>query len=344
MIVALAVVPLCTGLTIVTAIHAPEGDYESIKRVASMTDREIALQVSAERADQGAVRHLNISRTVLWQDLRSATLYVHHFSDRAARTIPGATALGPSAQILRDLKTKGSAELSVVDWSASSASVDPARHPNLYDFRQSYSLQRIGAATEHMSMLVNGVSVELPVVHARGDNVGDKAEFFFLDDEEDPLALRYRFFQGAGADESLELHVVKISYRCREAQAPQMSALEKSLLETKRAEVYDIYFDFNSERIREESEPTLDEIAAVMRRHPDWSLGVEGHTDNIASEPYNLQLSQRRAAAVVAALTTGHGIAAARLSSSGAGESRPKDTNDTLEGRAHNRRVELVRR
>ena len=82
----------------------------------------------------------------------------------------------------------------------------------------------------------------------------------------------------------------------------------------------------------------------VLRRNPDWKLSVEGHTDAIASEQYNLDLSARRAAAVRTALGSRFGIAAARLTTAGLGESSPRDRNDTLEGRARNRRVELVRR
>jgi len=123
------------------------------------------------------------------------------------------------------------------------------------------------------------------------------------------------------------------------ARAP----LEESLAKTGRVEIYSIYFAFNSDEIREESEPTLHEIADVLRRHPDWKLAIEGHTDNIATDAYNLQLSQKRAAAVKNALVSKQGTAGARLTTAGLGESRPKDTNDTLEGRARNRRVELVR-
>ena len=123
-----------------------------------------------------------------------------------------------------------------------------------------------------------------------------------------------------------------------------MLRLERALREQRRAVVYDLFFDFNSERLRPESEPTLREIAEVMRRNPDWKLSVEGHTDAIASDRYNLDLSARRAAAVKAALTGRFTIAGARLTTAGFGESSPRDRNDTLEGRARNRRVELVRR
>ena len=95
--------------------------------------------------------------------------------------------------------------------------------------------------------------------------------------------------------------------------------------------------------IREESEPTLKEIAELLRRHGDWRLQVNGHTDGIGTDQYNLELSKRRAVAVREALVKRYGIDAGRLTSQGFGKSQPKDTNDTLEGRARNRRVELVR-
>jgi outer membrane protein OmpA-like peptidoglycan-associated protein len=70
---------------------------------------------------------------------------------------------------------------------------------------------------------------------------------------------------------------------------------------------------------------------------------VEGNTDNIGGDAYNLDLSKRRAAAVKEALVTQYHIAADRLSTNGFGASHPIETNDTLEGRARNRRVELTR-
>ncbi len=87
----------------------------------------------------------------------------------------------------------------------------------------------------------------------------------------------------------------------------------------------------------------LKEIADVMAKNPAWKLSVEGHTDNIGGAASNQDLSARRAAAVRQALVGGHHVAADRLTPAGFGASRPKETNDTLEGRARNRRVELVR-
>ena len=71
---------------------------------------------------------------------------------------------------------------------------------------------------------------------------------------------------------------------------------------------------------------------------------IEGHTDNIGSAPYNLDLSRRRAEAVKAALVAPYHVGAERLATAGYGSTHPKGPNDTIQGRALNRRVELVLR
>jgi outer membrane protein OmpA-like peptidoglycan-associated protein len=87
----------------------------------------------------------------------------------------------------------------------------------------------------------------------------------------------------------------------------------------------------------------LEEIAGVLKDDPEWKLTVSGHTDNVGGDAYNLDLSKRRAAAVKQALVAQYHVAPERLSTDGFGASRPVDTNDTLAGRARNRRVELTR-
>ncbi len=121
------------------------------------------------------------------------------------------------------------------------------------------------------------------------------------------------------------------------------SAIEQQLKENKKVDIYGIYFDFASDRLKPESTPVLEEIAGVLKDNPDWKLTVSGHTDNVGGDAYNLDLSKRRAAAVKQALVTQYHIAPERLSTDGFGASRPVDTNDTLAGRARNRRVELTR-
>lgn len=107
-------------------------------------------------------------------------------------------------------------------------------------------------------------------------------------------------------------------------------------------DLYGIEFDFDKATLRPESKPTLDEIAKLLAAKPELNLNIVGHTDNKGTDAYNLDLSSRRAASVVAEMTTTYSIDPSRLTSEGAGMGRPVAPNDTEEGRAKNRRVELV--
>lgn len=104
-----------------------------------------------------------------------------------------------------------------------------------------------------------------------------------------------------------------------------------------------ILFATNSDRIRPESTPTLEEIGAMLKEHLDLRIAIEGHTDSDGEEAYNLTLSERRAAAVKAFLVETYGVEESRLQTAGFGESRPAADNATPEGKQQNRRVELVR-
>jgi flagellar motor protein MotB len=114
-----------------------------------------------------------------------------------------------------------------------------------------------------------------------------------------------------------------------------------ALEESGRAVVYGIYFDFGSDALRPESEEPLQALLQALEGRPDLHVQIEGHTDSVDTEDYNLELSRRRAEAVVNWLTEA-GIDPARLSATGYGESRPVADNGTPQGRALNRRVEVV--
>lgn len=107
--------------------------------------------------------------------------------------------------------------------------------------------------------------------------------------------------------------------------------------------LYGIYFDTNEASIKPESKPALDEVGKLLKNHPELNLLVVGHTDNQGNFDYNIDLSQRRAAAVVKALVDDYGIAPDRLKPWGDGYTAPAASNATADGRASNRRVELVR-
>lgn len=133
-----------------------------------------------------------------------------------------------------------------------------------------------------------------------------------------------------------------IEVRPLEAGLVTAEAMAEGLERSGRVAIYTIYFDTGKAEIRPESEPTLKEIARLLQRQPGLGLYVVGHTDNVGTLPYNVDLSQRRAKAVGEALAGKHGVDAKRLQSAGVGPLAPVAPNITDEGRAKNRRVELV--
>jgi outer membrane protein OmpA-like peptidoglycan-associated protein/curli biogenesis system outer membrane secretion channel CsgG len=104
-----------------------------------------------------------------------------------------------------------------------------------------------------------------------------------------------------------------------------------------------ILFDSDSYKIKGESYKTLSEIGQLLQDDPDLRLSIEGHTDSDGSDEHNLELSESRASSVRDYLIATYSVAPERLEAKGWGESQPMDTNDSPEGKANNRRVELVR-
>jgi len=104
--------------------------------------------------------------------------------------------------------------------------------------------------------------------------------------------------------------------------------------------VYGINFDLDKATLKTDSLKVLKEVATLMLANPDLKIEIQGHTDAQGPDDYNMQLSLKRAEAVKAFLSL-FDIAPDRLTASGVGESKPLATNDTEDGRAKNRRVEL---
>jgi flagellar motor protein MotB len=101
-------------------------------------------------------------------------------------------------------------------------------------------------------------------------------------------------------------------------------------------------FDFDKFEVKPEFYPLLDKIAKVLADNPKMTLKVEGHTDSVGTAVYNMGLSERRAGAIKGALVQRNNVAADRVDAVGYGEEKPIATNETAEGRALNRRVELT--
>ena len=119
--------------------------------------------------------------------------------------------------------------------------------------------------------------------------------------------------------------------------------LREQLDESGRIVTHGILFDSGSDKIKGESYQTLKEIGQLLTDDPKLRVSIEGHTDSDGTDDYNLTLSQKRAASVRDYLIANYKIAPERLESKGWGESKPIDKNNTPEGKANNRRVELVK-
>jgi len=114
--------------------------------------------------------------------------------------------------------------------------------------------------------------------------------------------------------------------------------LYDALMKTGEFVTRGILFDLDSDRMRPESTPVLAELLRVLGKHSELSIMIEGHTDSSGDDAYNLELSERRAQAVLDYLAA-NGIDPSRLASVGKGETEPAASNDTPQGQAQNRRV-----
>jgi outer membrane protein OmpA-like peptidoglycan-associated protein len=386
-------------MKLVTAVNGGSGDYESIKTLKSVTATEARIHYSAEKMDYGdmfsvdppRLRSYVSKRIQRLEDIRTSRQYLQQFDTNIPEDVPGMTSLGTSSAVLSELKQQGHADFSfAIFWGfIVPPSLNREEPTSVYRSQLPGQAKVLSSTPEQISVLVNGVPTALPAIHVGGNFLGYVSEFWFLDQADNPLTLRYRIgvdeikpktpeerkdcesqtkiagyvpqhcLKLDGGDQS-NLDLVKISFTCAVAPPPGgagggagagsgtgtpsgVAKLEESLLKDGRAEIPDIFFRSGSNEIREESEGSLLVIAEVLKRHPDWKLSVEGHTDSLLADDFNQKLSERRATAVKQALVTRHGIVAARLTTQGFGETKPRAANDTLAGRARNRRVELVR-
>lgn len=123
---------------------------------------------------------------------------------------------------------------------------------------------------------------------------------------------------------------------------PEKTELESSLIQDGKAVVNAILFEFDSDVLMEESSASIDVLVSLLKENPELKLYIVGHTDWIGSYEYNLNLSKSRSASVVNRLVDTHSIDRSRLVAVGVGPVAPVTSNETEQGRALNRRVEIV--
>jgi len=307
------------GLEITTAFESGFGpDAESTTAMTGVDPEGVDLSYTSSR---GVVSQ----RRVLRGDMMAAPTFVMGYANNMPQVIPGSTATGLSTAALEQLRSTGSVPYSLI-----------------YDANLSRVDGRLDLVKQlRMSVLIEDQLVSLPALLARGvfarGNKQAEAEFYIYDDRNNPIILQSTVnFSGEGRPRTEK--IVRVT-----SGASQRSAMEQTLKTIRKIDLYGIHFDFDKATIRPEAADTIADIAETLRLNPGWRLLINGHTDSIGKAGYNVDLSQRRADAVKAALVNRHGIDPGRLETQGLGSSQPKGRNDTLQGRKQNRRVELVR-
>jgi outer membrane protein OmpA-like peptidoglycan-associated protein len=157
--------------------------------------------------------------------------------------------------------------------------------------------------------------------------------------------------QNGGKETWVEVRSYNNMYRLtlveREAMKQEVvanaEAMRNDINSTGHVSVYGIYFDTGRSEIKPESDAAISEIAKMLKNNGGLSVYVVGHTDNVGSLDSNMKLSKERGEAVAKALSTKYGIAGSRMKSYGVGSLCPVAPNDTEDGKAKNRRVELVK-
>jgi outer membrane protein OmpA-like peptidoglycan-associated protein len=354
---AAGIVPLKQGLVTVRATSGSTiGDYETTVKVEALSGEGMDLQYvyfgPAAKGEENAepavstVQNVVTTRTVRADDLANAHEVQMYYSHQDPRVFPKTTSLDVSKEVFQQIKTKGETAFTYRVFQRQTAQAalgnllgaiagGGAKNTSSSSMMPiNCTLRRSGAGDVGFPVILNEKPVELPAIFATCRSDKDDLQLYILDNENDPLVL-------ANDSKLGDFHgqVIRINF----PEDKPVNTIEKALQQSGSAQVYGIYFDFASATIRPQSKAVLDEIAKAMTDNPEWKLSIEGHTDNIGGDASNLELSKRRAAAVKRALTEQYRIAASRFTTAGFGASRPVDTNDTLEGRARNRRVELVR-
>jgi len=192
----------------------------------------------------------------------------------------------------------------------------------------------------------NGV---VALYHAKGNDdwswgAGQRALSAKLARKEGDVYLSLHIGQWSNLEKGSDtvLYVIEVKPMEGDKVTVDAAALASDITSTGHAAIYGIYFDTGKAEVKPESDAALQEIAKLLQQNASLKLLVVGHTDSVGALPANMDLSKRRADAVVQALTGKHGIGSARLLAQGAGPLSPVDSNKTEEGRAKNRRVELV--
>ncbi|MGI9412513.1 MAG: OmpA family protein [Hyphomicrobiales bacterium] len=308
------------GLQITRAFTSDYGpDAEEFNTIVSVNSRGVVIDYTDTR---GTVAR----RKIRAEDRLNARGYLMGFADGLPNVIPGTTTLGISTTVLEQLRAEGQAPLALI-----------------YDTTLTPMPGRLTLVEQNIRVpvLVENQVVQVAALRANGTFKKGKrsatGKFVFLDDKNQPALIGYTI-QFDFERRPRTVRTVRIT-----SGRSQQAAMEQLLRTVRKLELYGIHFSFDSAALRPEARSLVADIATTLKNNPSWTLSIQGHTDSIGTPDYNQKLSERRAAAIMKAIIRRHKIDPQRLEAVGFGQSNPKASNDNLQGRALNRRVELVR-
>ena len=324
--------PLVRGLTLVSVVRVPEGDRENTVVVQDVTSAGVTYgwRYRERQGTNAPVEETSFDRFVSAADLASAPRLNSAFGPVGARDeTAGSTAMSISRAVFNRVRAEGKATYTTMSVPPGGSSLNAT---SLVAYAGTLTL--VAPDPESMPMLVNGRRISLPALRMRGrfsyETKTSDVDYWVLADSAHPLILKI-----ASGPKLFELIRIDLPM--------QPAAIEQDMTRECRVELPGIYFGFASAELQPASEAARSAVAAAVAHHADWSISIEGHTDSIGDPSSNQRLSLQRAEAVRSALIERERSAAGRLRAVGLGPTRPRETNATLEGRARNRRVELVR-
>ena len=375
-------IPIVSDLNIVLAVdnsltptaNAPagilQGDYEMVITITNVGATGITHATSFDGTDAAGVqRKGTVRRVVSTADVAGAPVQILGFHLSDPSQVNGATALSPSLGVTRALVQKGTAAYSFRQWASTEVISGTLR-------RSADSPVKFPVLLNGKRVQLDGI---LATGQMALGNAKRPFETVILDHPRYPLSLRIAYGPRDGGfpfKPDFVREIVRIDFPVSQGGGAIVGggsgsggtavgsgaagrgtglgagngtgfgagggkAIADALDRECRVELGGIYFDFNQATIKPESERALKETASALRA-ARRRISIEGHTDNVGTDPYNDDLSARRAAAVKTALVRDYGVDERSLLTAGFGERRPIETNDTLAGRARNRRVELV--
>ena len=306
-------------------------DHASIKRFAGSTI--VAYDVKQfDSVDIPTSSFVKFNLTTGKREFAAPPLVAEGRRTRIWYEAPGETS---SVEVFRNY----AAELTAQGFTLLYDSTKDAKLGKWNGYLNAYGVHKAPLATNRSQFVLTSAAMNgINTLSAQRERQGQLTYVHLVAVQWDKPNITFKAQRGA----YVALDVVDVGGLKQDMVSVSASDMSKAIASTGRIALYGILFDTAKAELKAESKPALEEIAKLLQSDASLKLRVVGHTDNQGVLDSNIALSKRRAEAVTAALASSYGIAANRLSAFGVADLAPIASNSSEEGRAKNRRVELV--